>query len=1074
MKYARARPALAPDIPRLAKLTRPQISAAVPRLRLFKLLDDSRTKQLMWVHGPPGAGKTTMVASYLTTKQISGIWYQIDPDDADLASFFYYLGLAAPGKSRQMPYAMPLLTPEYLPDLEGFARKFFRELYARLGASSVVVFDNYQEVGRSSGFPQIIALAAVEAPPGVRVIVLSRAEPSSEYAQLVANGFIAQIGWEELRLTLEETNSIASVRHSVSAALAESLHIQCDGWVAGMVLLLEGLKHTTTVTDFERVEWPETIFNYFTGQVFGRLSAETRDFLLRTAMLPQISARIAEVITRRNDAQQLLENLYHQQLFIDRRRSGLEHSYQCHALFRVFLVREAQSVYSPADWKILLKTAADALVAQGRTEEAVPILIEADAWEGAVHSILTQAQGLLDRGRWQTLQHWIESLPGPVRNSTPWLTFWMGMCRLRIKPAEARGYLEPAFAMFEQMGGELGQVLSAIAIIEAHVNEWMDYHPIDAWITRVETLLDEGSVSFPTADTELAVRASLFNAMVQRQSYREDLHSKAVQLAEMLRQNLNPSYKLLAARALFVFSVWYGDFALTERVVTYVQPDLKASGVAPLNRIWYFARLGFASRYSRPAEEVRRMFAEALNIARTAGLRFVEAPVAFLWAWASDALDDVPAMEEALSRALDHVNPASHFEVAYSRVGMAFRSVRRHDDESAIRELREAASFFRQSGSTLSQSVNTLGLLAVLLGKGEIDAARAALEEELALAISGPLSRYLAAMLEAKLALTSEDQKLAGERLRFALALGAKHGFERVASEYMFRRNFSDLCAYALEQRIECEYVKRLVRSQRLIAPSPDIEQWPWPVRIQLLGRFVVHVDEEPLAFAGKGPKKPLELLKALVAVGGHMVDIGWLAEQLWPDAEAVRNVFNVTHARLRKLVPVEDIVLLDEGKLSLNPTLVWTDVAAVERLADRCARTIRQNPLPAEVAALSEHLLCLYGGELLKGEMDAPWLIAARDRVRSKFLRTLKLLGGYWEERQAWHHAVNIYERALEIDSLAEDIYRRLMRCHVRAGQPAEALRVYSRCRELLSLVLGVAPSAETETLFQSLRKGI
>ena len=71
----------------------------------------------------------------------------------------------------------------------------------------------------------------------------------------------------------------------------------------------------------------------------------------------------------------------------------------------------------------------------------------------------------------------------------------------------------------------------------------------------MEKLLDEGSVAFPTADTELAVRASLFNAMVQRQSYREDLHSKAVQLAEMLRQNLNPSYKLLAARALFIFSV---------------------------------------------------------------------------------------------------------------------------------------------------------------------------------------------------------------------------------------------------------------------------------------------------------------------------------------------------------------------------------------------------------------------------------------------------------------------------------------------------------------------------------------
>src|SRR5262249_26998711 len=159
-----------------------------------------------------------------------------------------------------------------------------------------------------------------------------------------------------------------------------------------------------------------------------------------------------------------------------------------------------------------------------------------------------------------------------------------------------------------------------------------------------------------------------------------------------------PNYKLLAARALFVFSVWYGDFSLTERVVTYIQPALNTPGLAPLNRLWYFARLGFARRYSRPPREVQRMFAEALEIARSAGLRFVEAPVAFLWLWSSDALDDAPAMEEALHIALDHLNPASHFEVGYSLTANAFRSARRHDDESAVRELQEAVAFFRRSG----------------------------------------------------------------------------------------------------------------------------------------------------------------------------------------------------------------------------------------------------------------------------------------------------------------------------------------------------------------------------------------
>src|SRR5262249_28075257 len=150
-----------------------------------------------------------------------------------------------------------------------------------------------------------------------------------------------------------------AVRHPVSADRVESLHVQCDGWLAGMVLLLEKLRHDTTVRDFHRVDWPETIFNYFTGQVFGRLSADTRDFLLRTAMMSQVTAKLAAIVTGNSDAQQVLENLYHQQFFIDRRRSGADDWYQYHSLFRVFLMHEAQTVFPPAEWKGLLKAAAD-------------------------------------------------------------------------------------------------------------------------------------------------------------------------------------------------------------------------------------------------------------------------------------------------------------------------------------------------------------------------------------------------------------------------------------------------------------------------------------------------------------------------------------------------------------------------------------------------------------------------------------------------------------------------------------------------------------------------------------------
>ncbi len=54
----------------LAKLTRPRLHSAVARVRLFNLLDDNSEHGLIWLAGPPGAGKTALVASWLLQKRI--------------------------------------------------------------------------------------------------------------------------------------------------------------------------------------------------------------------------------------------------------------------------------------------------------------------------------------------------------------------------------------------------------------------------------------------------------------------------------------------------------------------------------------------------------------------------------------------------------------------------------------------------------------------------------------------------------------------------------------------------------------------------------------------------------------------------------------------------------------------------------------------------------------------------------------------------------------------------------------------------------------------------------------------
>ena len=44
----------------IAKISRPRLFGVLPREELFALLDENRGRPLIWISGPPGAGKTAL------------------------------------------------------------------------------------------------------------------------------------------------------------------------------------------------------------------------------------------------------------------------------------------------------------------------------------------------------------------------------------------------------------------------------------------------------------------------------------------------------------------------------------------------------------------------------------------------------------------------------------------------------------------------------------------------------------------------------------------------------------------------------------------------------------------------------------------------------------------------------------------------------------------------------------------------------------------------------------------------------------------------------------------------------
>jgi ATP/maltotriose-dependent transcriptional regulator MalT len=405
----------------LAKVTRPTLSGVYPRERLFYLLDEKCIKPVIWVSGPPGCGKTTLISSYIDSRKLSCLWYQIDEDDKDIATFFYYMGLAAKKSSAKETQTLPHLTPEYLLGIPTFTRRYFQELYSRLNPPFVLVLDNYQEVDVESQLHNVIAGGLSEVPEGGSVIILSRGGPPSSLARLKVNEMMEIIGWDDLRLTQEETFGIASLRGkgNVSEAMLSDLHKKSDGWVGGLVLMLNMLGSGSVGETKSLVDsTPEEIFDYFTSELFEKTDRERKDFLLKTAFLSDIEPKIAEKLTGDKKSNKILLDLSKQNFFTYR-RSRVNPAYQYHPLFREFLLSKAAEAFTPDEMTDLRKASAALLEDAGNVEEAAGLLIEAKEWERLSLLICKNAQTLLMQGRNKVIEAWLKSLPEDMLENNP-------------------------------------------------------------------------------------------------------------------------------------------------------------------------------------------------------------------------------------------------------------------------------------------------------------------------------------------------------------------------------------------------------------------------------------------------------------------------------------------------------------------------------------------------------------------------------------------------------------------------------------------------------------------------------
>ena len=1061
----------------IAKITRPALPVVLPRERLFSLLDGGRSTPLVWISAPAGAGKTTLLASYLDARKLPCLWYQIDEGDADIATFFYYMGCAAEKAASEQKITLPLLTPQYQPGVPAFTRRYFETLCGCLKPPFVFVLDNYQNVPVDSPFHQLITAGLEAVPPGITILIGSRGGPPPPFARRLANGGMALLGWDDLMLTFEESKEAVKLRSTkkLSDGAQRQLYARTRGWFAGLVLTMECARDEALNARVLGQYIPEELFDYFASELFRNMDEESLDFLLKTALLAKITSRDAVRLTGNRHAGHILAELSRKNCFTEK-SSLAEPTYQYHPLFREFLLREGEKTFPPPVFEQLSRKAAALMAKGGQTESAAELLIKVMDGEGLVQLVLGNAQQLIMQGRTKTLEEWFSHIPEAFFERSPWLLYWQGLCRLPFNAAAGRECFERAIQSFKDIRDETGVFLAWAAIVIAINHEYDAFTRLDTWIAWMEAALERQPV-FVSRQVEEGVAVGMAIALWLRRPDHPDFTAWLDRALSLTRGATDTSL-FVEVR---VHAIWCallrGDEVRKELLIDEVERMAKNAAVAPFHTILIKTIRTLASIFVQPhADRGILEVREGHVIIEESGLHAVGHQLYAFGVYCALNNGNLDLAGDFLARVRATVSSFCQDGLAHYHFLAGWHELLDGNISSAFARADEALSLTVRTGAPVPECVVRILMAHVLIRKKDYGQAAVQLAQAKHLSdrIGSALLRNRCCLAEAEIAFNMDDEEKALHCLREALALGCEKGFVSMLCHWQ-PDAMARCCAKALAHGIEGEYVKRLIRELHLLPTEDSPEEWPYPLKIYTFARFEIIRNGEPLAFSGKVQKKPLKMLRVLIALGGKDVAEEKITNILWPDAEgdAAHRSFETALYRLRLLLGVDKAVRLSGGRVSLDPRYCWLDAWAFDRTMDMVeSNPGQQNASSGETVRLLERAVGLYRGPFLAADGCRPWAVSIRERLGDRFGRAVGALGQLAEKVGQLEKAIGYYQKGLELNALAEELYQHLMACHHQLGQPAKALAFYHRCRSVLHAKIGRKPSARTEALCKRIKQ--
>lgn len=468
----------------------PDLPAALKRERLFSKFSANKKVRLFLIQAGAGCGKTTLVSSYVQESAFSYCWYQLEDDDADPAVFMTHFS------ARLKKFWDQLLRQSTGPELSfntfenSSLQNFLPAIVENLRhfPPLFIVLDDYHKVRGCQPLNTFVQSLVYSLPVHVRLIIISRSRIPLSVARFRVLGWMEEIFAEDLFFTLEETAQLLADL-PLSEEELKIIWEKTEGWAAALSII----RYAFLNRDKEEIKNLRDLIRghieeFIKDEILSGLHTEWLHFWEKTSILDYPDTDLCTLLTGRQDAGLLLDNLAASTSFVFTRDNGVSYCY--HQILRDYFLRRAASHLGSKLLQDLHAKAARAYLQRGEKTAALKHLFASGDLLLAKSLLKELVPDLLSGNNLPVLLSYLERIPDQEIGASADLLY----CRSRVNAVRGRRMaavkdLEKAEILFMEQNNLIGAARCALDL-SAMSNEMGRIKQVDMHARRALSHLE--------------------------------------------------------------------------------------------------------------------------------------------------------------------------------------------------------------------------------------------------------------------------------------------------------------------------------------------------------------------------------------------------------------------------------------------------------------------------------------------------------------------------------------------------------------------------------------------------------